>query len=179
MVNRKWRTAPAAHGGRRKHGGATEIDRLEAGESPDADVDADGVGADRAAAAEGGAAPPPAQRVQEVAARPKVVLHQGRGQMQRDVMDPMEQIRRTLCKHFLDDQTESYLLNPPPAPLLSAAGFDHTSPSTAYAAHLSVEVDGELIKALPKLLERKRRREEEEGRRAKDRYIPTGRRSDA
>jgi hypothetical protein len=54
------------------------------------------------------------------------VLHQGRGEMQRFLDDegvPLDLIRR-LCKYIHDDQSDSYLLNPPLAALLAAAGYD-------------------------------------------------------
>ena len=77
-------------------------------------------------------------------------LHQGRGEIQRFLDDcgvPINQVAR-LCKYIHDDQTDSYLLNPPIAALLSAALFDHELPRGAYAAHLSVQVTVEVVKTL-------------------------------
>ena len=77
-----------------------------------------------------------------VAAVATKVLHQGRGELQRHLdgeLCPLEQIKR-LCKYVHDDQTDSYLLNPPIAALLCAAGYDHEMPRAAFAAHLSVAV---------------------------------------
>ena len=47
----------------------------------------------------------------------------------------------------------SYLLNPPLAALLAAAGYDHESPRAACAAHLSILVTEELVLLLlPELI---------------------------
>jgi hypothetical protein len=87
---------------------------------------------------------------------PTKCLHQGRGECQRlldDLGVSIDQIRR-LCKYVHDEQTESYLLNPPLAALLGAAGFDHEAPRAARAAHLCVPITVELEKALlPQLIE--------------------------
>ena len=82
-------------------------------------------------------------------------LHQGRGECQRELDDDgveLDMIKR-LCKYIHDDQTDSYLLNPPLAALLSRAGFDHEMPRSAYAAHLAVKPPAELIaELLPALI---------------------------
>ena len=88
------------------------------------------------------------------------VLHQGRGEGQRSLDElqvPLDQIKR-LCKYIHDDQTDSYLLSPPMAALLAAAGFDHTLPTAATAPHLQAAFDDKLIelfwpKLLPQLIE--------------------------
>lgn len=74
-------------------------------------------------------------------------LHQGRGEGQRNLDQlgvDVELIKR-LCKYVHDDQVDSYLLNPPIAALLASAGFDHTLPASARAAHLIVVFDTLLI----------------------------------
>jgi len=90
-----------------------------------------------------------------VGAVPTKCLHQGRGECQRVLDDlgvDLDQIRR-LCKYVHDEQTESYLLNPPMSALLAAAGFDHQAPRAAHAAHLSIRVTEELVTALlPQLI---------------------------
>lgn len=85
-----------------------------------------------------------------VSAVPTKVLHQGRGECQRcldDVGVELDQIKR-LCKYIHDDQTDSYLLNPPLAALLAAAGYDHETPRAACAAHLAVRVSDSLVQAM-------------------------------
>ena len=88
-----------------------------------------------------------------VAAVATKVLHQGRGELQRHLdgeLCPLEQIKR-LCKYVHDDQTDSYLLNPPIAALLCAAGYDHEMPRAAFAAHLSVAIGNLSDLLLPQL----------------------------
>jgi hypothetical protein len=61
--------------------------------------------------------------------------------------------RTRLCKYIHNDQCDSYLLNPPLAALLAAAGYDHEMPRAACAAHLSIPVTEELVSALlPELI---------------------------
>jgi len=65
-------------------------------------------------------------------------MHQGRGEGQRNLDNDgvtLDDIKR-YCKYDRTDQCLSYLLKLPPAPVLSAAGYDHHAPSTAGAAHL-------------------------------------------
>ena len=78
------------------------------------------------------------------------VLHQGRGEGQRQLEDDdvnIDQIRR-LCHYVHDDQSESYLLQPPLNAMLSRAGHNWQTPASAYAAHLSVTMDDSLVDTL-------------------------------
>ena len=86
---------------------------------------------------------------------PTKCLHQGRGECQRMLDDlgvPVDLIKR-LCKYIHDDQTDSYLLNPPIAALLAAAGYNQETPRAATAAHLHVPVPAGLVaELLPSLI---------------------------
>ena len=80
------------------------------------------------------------------------VLHQGRGQCQRDLDGDDVQLQdiQRMAHYLKTEQFESYLLNLPVHALASAGGWDHENFHDEECAHLDADPENEVVDAVGK-----------------------------
>lgn len=79
----------------------------------------------------------------------------GRRQGQQELLDAgiTDDAIKRWCKYIYDEQTSSYILNIPIAPMLQRAGYNPFQPRQMIAAHLTVDVSHLIVLILPSLVE--------------------------